>query len=69
MDAEIAAAVPPSSHEYENMNSVYREFFPADPPARTVCGVKLIGGHKVEIDCIALAEAAEPGAPIGHIAE
>src|SRR5262245_44355378 len=40
--------------EYENMNSVYREFFPADPPARTVCGVKLIGGHKVEIDCIAL---------------
>jgi 2-iminobutanoate/2-iminopropanoate deaminase len=41
--------------EYENMNSVYREFFPADPPARTVCGVKLIGGHKVEIECIALA--------------
>jgi len=55
MDAEIAAAVPPSSHEYENMNSVYREFFPADPPARTVCGVKLIGGHKVEIECVALA--------------
>jgi len=21
--------------EYENMNSIYREFFPADPPART----------------------------------
>jgi reactive intermediate/imine deaminase len=48
--------------EYENMNSVYREFFPADPPARTVCGVKLIGGHKVEIDCIALAGAAGPEA-------
>jgi 2-iminobutanoate/2-iminopropanoate deaminase len=44
--------------EYENMNSVYREFFPTDPPARTVCGAKLIGGHKVEIDCIALAGAA-----------
>jgi hypothetical protein len=29
------------------MNSVYREFFPADPHARTVCGVKLIGGHKL----------------------
>lgn len=42
--------------EYENMNSVYREFFPTDPPARTVCGVKLIGGHKVEIECMALAE-------------
>ena len=41
--------------EYENMNSVYREFFPDDPPARTVCGANLIGGHKVEIDCIALA--------------
>jgi 2-iminobutanoate/2-iminopropanoate deaminase len=24
--------------EYENMNSAYREFFPSDPPARTVCG-------------------------------
>jgi 2-iminobutanoate/2-iminopropanoate deaminase len=41
--------------EYENMNPVYREFFPADAPARTVCGVKLIGGHKVEIECVALA--------------
>jgi 2-iminobutanoate/2-iminopropanoate deaminase len=41
--------------EYENMNAVYREFFPTDPPARTVCGGKLIGGHKVEIECIALA--------------
>jgi len=41
--------------EYENMNSVYREFFPIDPPARTVCGVNLIGGHKIEIECIALA--------------
>ncbi len=44
--------------EYDNMNSVYREFFPTDPPARTVCGVKLIGGHKVEIDCVALASVA-----------
>src|SRR6476659_9756115 len=45
--------------EYENMNSVYREFFPADPPARTVCGTGLLGGHKVEIDCIALVAGAE----------
>ena len=44
--------------EYDNMNSVYREFFPTDPPARTVCGAKLIGAHKVEIDCVALASAA-----------
>jgi 2-iminobutanoate/2-iminopropanoate deaminase len=41
--------------EYENMNSVYREFFQVDPPARTVCGAGLIGGHKVEIECVALA--------------
>ena len=41
--------------EYENMNSVYREFFPVDPPARTICGAGLIGGHKVEIECVARA--------------
>src|SRR6516162_9561717 len=41
--------------EYENMNSAYREFFPVDPPARTVCGAGLIGSHKVEIECVALA--------------
>lgn len=41
--------------EYENLNSVYCEFFPVDPPARTVCGAGLIGGHKVEIECVALA--------------
>jgi 2-iminobutanoate/2-iminopropanoate deaminase len=41
--------------EYGNMNDVYREFFPSNPPARTVFGAGLIGGHKVEIDCVALA--------------
>jgi 2-iminobutanoate/2-iminopropanoate deaminase len=41
--------------EYGNLNDAYREFFPNDPPARTVCGAGLIGGHKVEIDCVALA--------------
>jgi 2-iminobutanoate/2-iminopropanoate deaminase len=41
--------------EYNNMNEVYREFFPADPPARTVCGARLSGGSKVEIECVALA--------------
>ena len=35
--------------EYNNMNEVYREFFPTDPPARTVCGAKLCGGSKVEM--------------------
>jgi 2-iminobutanoate/2-iminopropanoate deaminase len=41
--------------EWDNMNRVYREFFPADPPARTTCGVQLAGGLKVEVECIALA--------------
>lgn len=41
--------------EFDNMNAVYREFFPADPPARTTVGVQLSGGCKVEIECIALA--------------
>ena len=41
--------------EFDNMNAVFREFFPVDPPARTVCGVQLGFGLKVEIECIALA--------------
>ena len=41
--------------EFENMNSVYRQFFPEDPPARTTCGVQLSAGMKIEIECIALA--------------
>jgi 2-iminobutanoate/2-iminopropanoate deaminase len=41
--------------EYDNMDSVYREFFPTDPPARTVCGAGVTGGQKVEIECVALA--------------
>ena len=41
--------------EFENMNRVYREFFPKDPPARTTCGVQLSAGMKIEIECIALA--------------
>ena len=41
--------------EFENMNRVYREFFPKEPPARTTCGVQLSAGMKIEIECIALA--------------
>ena len=39
----------------DNFNNAYREFFPDAPPARTVCGVQLSGGCKVEIECVALA--------------
>jgi 2-iminobutanoate/2-iminopropanoate deaminase len=41
--------------EFDNMNAVYRQFFPKDPPARTTCGVQLSAGMKIEIECIALA--------------
>jgi 2-iminobutanoate/2-iminopropanoate deaminase len=41
--------------EFENMNAVYRQFFPFDPPARTTCGVQLSAGMKIEIECIALS--------------
>ena len=41
--------------DYDEMNRVWREFFPADPPARTTCALQLSNGNGVEIECIALA--------------
>jgi 2-iminobutanoate/2-iminopropanoate deaminase len=41
--------------DYDEMNQVWREFFPADPPSRTVCALQLSNGNGVEIECIALA--------------
>jgi 2-iminobutanoate/2-iminopropanoate deaminase len=38
--------------DFDAMNAVYREFFLADPPARTTVGAQL-PKIKVEIDCIA----------------
>jgi 2-iminobutanoate/2-iminopropanoate deaminase len=38
--------------DFDAMNVVYREFFPADQPARTTVGAEL-PRIKVEIDCIA----------------
>ena len=42
--------------DYDEMNRVWREFFPVDPPARTTCALQLSNGNGVEIECIALAE-------------
>lgn len=42
-------------NEFENMNNVYRGFFPKDPPARCTIGVQLVKNFKVEIECIATA--------------
>jgi 2-iminobutanoate/2-iminopropanoate deaminase len=41
--------------DYDEMNRVWREFFPVDPPARTACALPLSNGNGVEIECIALA--------------
>lgn len=43
--------------DYDEMNRVWREFFPVDPPARTTCALQLSNGNGVEIECIALAGA------------
>ena len=44
--------------DFQGMNSVYREFFPKDPPARsTVAVAGLVSpGAKLEIECIAAAK-------------
>jgi len=36
------------------MDRVYREFFPADPPARTAWSMRLRFGNGCEIECVAL---------------
>ena len=42
------------SHMAE-MDRVYREFFPVDPPARMVWSMQLRFGNGCEIECVALA--------------
>ena len=42
------------SHMAE-MERVYREFFPVDPPARTAWSMQLRFGNGCEIECVALA--------------
>ena len=41
--------------DYDEVNRVWREFFPVDPPARSTCALQLSNGNGVEIECIALA--------------
>jgi 2-iminobutanoate/2-iminopropanoate deaminase len=42
------------SHMAE-MDRVYRQFFPTDPPARTAWSMQLRFGNGCEIECVALA--------------
>jgi len=40
----------------EEMDRVYREFFPVDPPARTAWSMPLRFGNGCEIECVALVD-------------
>ena len=44
--------------DFQAMNAVYREFFPANPPARTTVAVAglVVQGAVIEIECIAAAK-------------
>jgi len=44
--------------DFQAMNQVYREFFPANPPARTTVAVAglVVEGAVIEIECIAAAK-------------
>lgn len=50
-----AIVVLADESDYDEMNRVWQEFFPVNPPARTVCALQLSNGNGVEIECIALA--------------
>jgi 2-iminobutanoate/2-iminopropanoate deaminase len=39
---------------FAGMNEAYREFFPEPLPSRTTVVTGLVGGIKVEIDCVAV---------------
>jgi 2-iminobutanoate/2-iminopropanoate deaminase len=41
--------------DFAEMDRVYQEFFPADPPARMVWSMQLRFGNGCEIECVALA--------------
>ena len=37
---------------FQEYNTIYKEFFSSEPPARTTIGCQLVG-IQVEIDCVA----------------
>ena len=49
---------------FREMNEIYREFFPADPPARTCIGVKELP-RNVQIEIESIAVWREPIPPHG----
>jgi 2-iminobutanoate/2-iminopropanoate deaminase len=56
--SDLANVVKVSIHlanldDFDGMNEVYKQFFPADYPVRTTTQAVLRSGRKIEIDCIA----------------
>ena len=56
--SDLASVVKVSIHlanldDFDGMNEVYKQFFPADYPVRTTTQAVLRSGRKIEIDCIA----------------
>ena len=46
-------------NDFEAMNTVYREYFPRNKPARSTFGVNgLVRGARVEIECIAVVSGS-----------
>jgi enamine deaminase RidA (YjgF/YER057c/UK114 family) len=42
--------------DFQGMNTEYRTFFPAEPPARTTVAVSgLVSNARIEVTCLALA--------------
>jgi 2-iminobutanoate/2-iminopropanoate deaminase len=65
--SNLASAVKVSIHladldDFDGMNRVYEEFFPAEPPVRTTTQAILRSGRKIEIDCIARLKEPPPSA-------
>jgi len=62
--ASLAGALKMTIHmtdmmnEFQEMNEVFREFFPEEPPARTTVGVAHLAraGLKIEIDMVAIVQ-------------
>jgi 2-iminobutanoate/2-iminopropanoate deaminase len=41
-------------NNFQNMNTIYRQYFTGDLPARTTIGAQLLPNIQIEVDCIAV---------------
>ncbi|MEX1172629.1 MAG: RidA family protein [Chloroflexota bacterium] len=52
----VTAWLEDIDRDFATYNTVYREFFPADPPARATVQAHLMGGALVEIAAVAVLD-------------